>query len=96
MVHTSHSTTTQHDFVDEEFGSHTLERLKAAQEFMKTANGDTTKDEAYKFAKTKPVWKGRGGMVGTVTSTHFRVNGKKVDMYMRTDDEHIEVHIKNY
>ncbi len=35
-------------------------------------------------------------MMGTVTTTHFKVNGKKVDLFMRTDDNHKEVHITNY
>jgi hypothetical protein len=35
-------------------------------------------------------------MMGTVTSTYYKIDGKKVDMYMKTDGKHPTVHIKNY
>ena len=96
LTHANHSTTKHHKFVDKAFGSKSLVRQKAADEFMKKASTNTTKEEAFAFAKSEPLWKGRGDMMGTVTTTHFRVNGKKVDLYMRTDDEHKEVRISNY
>lgn len=84
------------DFVDENFAAHSIERLKTAQKFASSADANTPKAEVRKVLDSKPLWKGRGEMMGTVTSTVFKIDGKKVDMFIKTDDAHPEVHIKNY
>ncbi len=95
-AHANHSVYHAKDFVNHEFSAHTLERQEAADNFLKTATAETTKAQSQSFAESKPLWKGRGELMGTVTSTRFDVNNKKVDMYIKTDAEHPEVHIKNY
>jgi len=96
----AHSNHTIHgkvaDFVDEGFAAHSLARLEKAQEFASKADAKTSKEEVRQVLESKPLWKGRGDLMGTVTSTVFQIDGKKVDMYIKTDAEHPEVHIKNY
>jgi len=96
FAHTNHSNYQQLPFVDEGFGAHSLSRLKAAQDFLSKADINTSEQQAIEELHTKPLWKGRGELMGTVTSTYFSVNGKKVDMAIYTDKEHKPVHIRNY
>ncbi|WP_028864819.1 hypothetical protein [Psychromonas aquimarina] len=96
LAHANHNTSKHYDFINDAFGSHSLARQAAAEKFLETATIDTTKAEATDFARTKPLWKGRGEMMGTVTSTHFTTDGEKIDIYITTDSDHKEVHIKNY
>ncbi|PSV47352.1 C45 family autoproteolytic acyltransferase/hydolase [Photobacterium indicum] len=96
QAHANHSIFHSKDFVNHEFAAHSLDRQKAAERFIQSATVNTTKAETQSFAETKPLWKGRGELMGTVTSTRFEVDKKKVDMYIKTDAEHPEVHIKNY
>lgn len=96
LAHSNHSLFVSKDFVDHSFAAHSLDRQEAADKFINSADENTTKAAAQKFAETKPLWKGRGELMGTVTSTHVSINGKEVDMYIKTDDQHPEVHIKNY
>lgn len=94
--HSNHSRYLPKSFVDENFSAHSLVRQKAADDFVSKASVDTTEAEIRKVLESKPLWKGRGKMMGTVTSTYFKIDGKKVDMYMKTDGKHPTVHIKNY
>ena len=92
----NHSRYLPKSFVDENFSAHSLARQKAADDFVSNASVDTTEAEIRKVLESKPLWKGRGKMMGTVTSTYFTVNDTKVDMYVKTDSKHPVVHIKNY
>lgn len=94
--HSNHSRYLPKSFVDEKFSAHTLERQRAADDFISNASVNTTKAEVFKVLESKPLWKGRGKMMGTVTSTYYSINDKNVDMYVRTDSKHPTVHIKNY
>jgi hypothetical protein len=94
--HSNHSRYLPKSFVDEKFSAHTLARQKAADDFVSKASVSTTEAEVRKVLESKPLWKGRGKMMGTVTSTYYTVNDKKVDMYVKTDSKHPVVHIKNY
>ena len=85
--------------LDRDFAAHSLERQQATEAFMKSHADSANKAEVQDFAGQKPLWKGRGKMMGTVTATYFSVNGKQVDMYIQTDtvgDGQQEVHIRNY
>ncbi|ABZ77749.1 hypothetical protein Shal_3202 [Shewanella halifaxensis HAW-EB4] len=95
-VHANHSLYQSKTFVDDTFGAKSLARQAAAEAFMQKATVDTTKAQSQHFAESSVLWKGRGEMMGTVTSTRFDVHGDKVDMYIKTDSAHPEVHIKNY
>ena len=86
--HSNHSKS----FVDKKFSAHSLARQKAADDFVSNASVATTEAEVRKVLESKPLWKGRGKMMGTVTSTYFTVNDKKVDMYVKTDSKHPVVH----
>lgn len=94
--HSNHSRYLPKLFVDEQFSAHSLVRQKAADDFVSKASVSTTEAEVRKLLESKPLWKGRGKMMGTVTSTYYTINDKKVDMYVKTDSEHPVVHIKNY
>ncbi|WP_096086258.1 C45 family autoproteolytic acyltransferase/hydolase [Agaribacterium haliotis] len=96
QAHANHSTYQPEECVKPFTSQCSIDRQNASEEYMKTADVDTSKEKVQAFAESKPLWKGRGKYVGTVTSTHFRVNGKLVDMYIKTDDEHPEVHIRNH
>ena len=96
QAHANHSLFIAKDFVDTKFAALSLARQKAADNFMKTATLNTPKETVQKFAESNPLWKGRGEIMGTVTSTYFKINNSNVDMYIRTDSDHPEVHIKNY
>ncbi|WP_211830142.1 C45 family autoproteolytic acyltransferase/hydolase [Kistimonas asteriae] len=82
-----------------DFAAHTLERQQATEAFMENHADSASKTQVQDFAGQKPLWKGRGKMMGTVTATYFSVKGKQVDMYIQTDavggGQH-EVHIRNY
>ncbi len=84
------------DFVDEAFAAHSLARQDAASKFMANASVNTAESDVRKLLQSKPFWKGRGEMMGTVTNTYYKVNGKKVDVYFQTDSEHEPVHMTNY
>lgn len=96
LAHANHSLFVKKDFITKEFAAKSLERQSAAEQFLASAFETTSKAETQKFAETSVLWKGRGEMMGTVTSTRFDLNGRNVDMYIKTDAEHPEVHIKNY
>ncbi|WP_076410644.1 C45 family autoproteolytic acyltransferase/hydolase [Shewanella sp. UCD-KL12] len=96
QAHANHSLFVDKDFVNHSFAAHSLERQKAADTFIASASIDTPKSVSQQFAEDKPLWKGRGEMMGTVTSTYFEINGTEVDMFIKTDSTHPEVHIKNY
>ncbi len=96
IAHANHSIYTQYDFVDPEFGAKSLARQEAAEEFLKAAQIDTTEQQALKRLQTKPLWKGRGELMGTVTSTYFSVDGRKVDMAIYTALGSEPVRIRNY
>ncbi|WP_028769201.1 C45 family autoproteolytic acyltransferase/hydolase [Shewanella fidelis] len=96
MVHANHSLYQQQPFVDQAFAAKSLPRQAAAESFLDKASIETTKAQTQEFAETSVLWKGRGEMMGTVTSTRFDINGDHVDMFIKTDMAHPEVHIKNY
>jgi hypothetical protein len=96
QTHANHSLFIPKNFIDQNFAAHSRIRQQAADDFMKNATLDTPKEKIQKFAESKPLWKGRGEMMGTVTSTYFKIDNTNVDMYIKTDSEHLEVHIKNY
>ena len=95
-VHTNHSLYNSYKFMDDNFGAHTLTRYKTAEKFMKKANMHTSEKEVRNLLESKPLWKGRGELMGTVTSTYYKIDGKQIDMYVKTDASHPSVHIKNY
>ncbi|WP_375753816.1 C45 family autoproteolytic acyltransferase/hydolase [Vibrio sp. HN007] len=84
------------DFVDEAFAAHSLARQEAVNHFMKNASIDTSEEEVRGLLQSKPLWKGRGEMMGTVTNTYYKIDGKKVDVYFQTDNDHAPVHMSNY
>lgn len=94
--HANHSKFVEHDFVDSKFAAKTLDRQAALDEFMASATAKTTQDEAVAAMHSKPLWKGRGELMGTVTTTHYQIDGNKVDMTIYTDSDHEPVVIKNY
>ena len=96
FAHANHSLYKKYDFVNTEFAAHSLERQKAATSFMASASIATTEKQAIETLHREPLWKGRGDLMGTVTSTFYSVNGKKVDMAIYTDERHEPVRIKNY
>ncbi len=96
QAHANHSLFVDKDFVNQNFAAHTLERQKADEKLMAGASIDQRKAVNHHFAEDKALCKGRGEMMGTVTSTHFEMNGSEVDMFIKTDSAHPEVHIKNY
>lgn len=63
---------------------------------MASATAKTTQDDAVAAMHSKPLWKGRGELMGTVTTTHYQIDGNKVDMTIYTDSDHEPVVIKNY
>ncbi len=95
-AHANHSIYVKHDFVDHEFGAHSLDRQEFADKFVANADIDTSEEQAIEALRSKPLWKGRGELMGTVTSTYFAVDGKKVDMAIYTDEQHEPVRIRNY
>lgn len=96
-AHANHSIyRTPEAFVDSEFAAHSLARQEAAEKFVKNANADTLEAEIRHLLESKPLWKGRGEMMGTVTSTVYKIDGKKVDIYFKTDADHPVVHMTNY
>ncbi|WP_221070328.1 C45 family autoproteolytic acyltransferase/hydolase [Vibrio alfacsensis] len=97
VAHSNHTIKGEaEDFVDENFAANSMARLAKAQEFVSQADANTPKNEIRQVLESKPLWKGRGEMMGTVTSTVFKINGEQVDMFIKTDEAHPEVHIKNY
>jgi|GEM_PF-1871397 len=84
------------EFVDDGFAAHTLARQAATEKFAQTADADTPEEKVRNLFESKPLWKGRGDLMGTVTSTYYKVNGKEVDIYFKTDSEHPVVHMTNY
>ncbi|MDG3086418.1 carcinine hydrolase/isopenicillin-N N-acyltransferase family protein [Vibrio hannami] len=96
MVHSNHSRFVQHEFVKGAFGGHTVEREQAGQKLL-DAHGEGTKfADVLDTMQSKPLYKGRGEMIGTVTTIFYDIDGKKVDMSIYTDKDHDMVHIKNY
>lgn len=95
-AHANHSVFGTYDFVDAAFSAHTLDRQAAAEKFVNHADINTTEKQAMEELHAKPLWKGRGELMGTVSSTYFSVNGKKVDMVIYTDSDHKPVRITNY
>ncbi|NKF50506.1 hypothetical protein G3R49_07970 [Shewanella sp. WXL01] len=96
-AHANHSVYNQPaEFVDEAFAAHSLARQDAAESFMAKASIETPESEVRELLQSKPLWKGRGDMMGTVTNTYYKVDGKKVDVYFQTDSEHKPVHMTNY
>jgi len=95
-AHTNNSVFHSYDFVDNNFGANSIERYNTIVKFMTNANMNTREKEVRKLLESKPLWKGRGELMGTVTSTYYNIEGKKVDMYIKTDKSHPVVHIKNY
>lgn len=82
-AHANHSTYQQETFVDESFAAHSLTRQAAADKFMPSATGEMA--EAQNFLGTKPLWKGRGELMGTVTSTYMNWTPTETTMYIQTD-----------
>ncbi|MGJ7097015.1 C45 family autoproteolytic acyltransferase/hydolase [Vibrio hannami] len=96
-AHANHSIYSEPaSFVDEAFAAHSLARQDAVSKFMANATVDTPESEVRELLQSKPLWKGRGEMMGTVTNTYYKVDGKKVDVYFQTDNEHAPVHMTNY
>jgi hypothetical protein len=95
-VHANHSLYIEKEFADECFLASSIARQKAADAFMRNATIDTPESEVRNVLESDPLWLDRGEMKGTVTSTYFTINGKEVNMYIKTDDNHPVVHITNY
>ncbi|QDO83405.1 hypothetical protein FM037_09415 [Shewanella psychropiezotolerans] len=83
-AHTNHSLYVDYDFVDEAFAANSLKRQKAADSFL-GANDKFTVEQAQDFLGSDKVWKGRGDLMGTVTSTVFSVTPTKTTMIIQTD-----------
>ncbi|WP_096086356.1 C45 family autoproteolytic acyltransferase/hydolase [Agaribacterium haliotis] len=96
MAHANHSLYTHKPFVNKHFAGASVLRQEAAEAYINSADINEDKAEAQAFAKQKPLWKGRGKFMGTVSSSHFRIQGALVDIYIETDDKHPEVLIRNY
>lgn len=96
MAHANNSVYVAHDFVDEEFGAKSKKRQKAADKFIEGADITATEEQVKELLHSEPLWKGRGELMGTVTSTYFAVDGDKVDMSIYTDLDSKPVVIKNY
>ncbi|MCL1146803.1 C45 family autoproteolytic acyltransferase/hydrolase [Shewanella sp. 10N.261.52.F9] len=96
IAHANHSLYEAKDFVDNKFAAFSLARQEAANQFMKTANAHTSEAAIRNLLEAKPIWKGRGELMGTVTSTYYEINGNKVDVYFKTDFDHGVVHMTNY
>jgi len=95
-THANHSLYIDKNFVDDSFAGNSLARQKAVDMFMGKATIDTPESQVRDVLEAKPLWKGRSEMTGTVTSTYYAINGKEVDMFIRTDENHPTVHITNY
>ncbi|KLV05083.1 hypothetical protein ABT56_12835 [Photobacterium aquae] len=96
MVHSNHSNFVHHDFIEGDFGGQTLLRKEHGETLLATMDMETEFKDVLPTMQHKPLYKGRGGAVSTVTTTFWKVDGKNVDMSIYTDANHPVVTIKNY
>lgn len=96
FAHTNHSVFDHKPFVDNDFGAKSLYRYSDALKFVNNTNENVTESEALDVLRSHNIWKGRGEMMGTVTSTYFAIDGKNVDMAIYTDKDSAPVRVRNY
>ncbi|WP_406608887.1 C45 family autoproteolytic acyltransferase/hydolase [Agarivorans sp. JK6] len=95
LAHANHSVFIEKPFVNSDFAAHSLARQDSAERFIKSANASTSQAAVRQQLESKPLWKGRGKLMGTVTSTYFTISPSETVMHIKTDNNHPVVSISN-
>ncbi|ABV35985.1 hypothetical protein Ssed_1374 [Shewanella sediminis HAW-EB3] len=73
------------EIVNASFAAKSVARQDAAENFMKKEATTASKADVQNFMGHSVLWKGRGELMGTVTSTFYEIDNGKVTLYFQTD-----------